>query len=225
MRTGVFLQVRIASKRLHGKALLILEGQPVIQHAMQALIQVRADIHALVTEPLSVIQLQNLARKMGFQVFTGPENDVLRRYCMAAKHFKTDYVIRACGDNPLVSARLAEEILDLHREKHMDLSHFIGIPLGTGVEVITAEALYNFEPTTQDPFEREHITTHMYRHRDKYRVLEEACDERFNSPDANVTLDTHADYEFLKDIFEELYRGKPIEIEALIGWLKVHNDC
>ncbi len=47
MRTGIFIQVRLGSTRLPGKALLPLPGGSVIQHVMRALAAVPADVHAL----------------------------------------------------------------------------------------------------------------------------------------------------------------------------------
>lgn len=42
----------------------------------------------------------------------------------------------------------------------------------------------------------------------------------YSLPDARVTLDTEDDYRYLQEIFDELYRGKPLEIELLIPYLR-----
>ena len=90
--TGVFLQVRIDSTRLPGKALLLLEDYKVIEHAMRNLKVVNADVFALLTEPASAIQLTHLAEKWGYKVFVGDKNNVLKRYANAIQHFSVTTV-------------------------------------------------------------------------------------------------------------------------------------
>ena len=76
---------------------------------------------------------------------------MLERYCLAANHFNVGNIIRATGDNPLVSPRLANLILTIHKEKGADLSHLVGMPLGTGIEVIKKEALIQAGKEAEDP--------------------------------------------------------------------------
>ena len=217
---GVFLQARLNSTRLPGKALLPLAGAPVVQHALRALRRVEAGVHAVLTEPGSARALEPLAEAEGFDVFAGPEEDVLERFCLAARHFRVGRVVRATGDNPLVSARQVQALLELHRASGWQLSHFLGLPLGTGVEVVEAEALETANRASSDAYEHEHITTFLYRHPGRFRIGEPACPEALRCPEARVTLDTREDYEQLQRIYRELYRGEPIELEALVAWLR-----
>jgi spore coat polysaccharide biosynthesis protein SpsF len=217
---GILIQVRLGSTRLVGKALLPLPGGTVIQHVMRAMAEVPADVHALVTEERSAEALAPLAREEGFESFVGPEDDVLARYCLAAREYGVDEVIRATGDNPLTSPVLARDILRLHRESASDLSHFLGIPWGSGVEVVQARSLFAAEVEAVDPAEREHVTMFLYRHPGRFRILQPQAPAGADLPDVRVTVDTPADYERVRRIFEELYRGQPIEIRDLAAWLK-----
>lgn len=219
MRIGILVQVRLGSTRLPGKALLPLPGGTVIQHVMRAMAKVPADVRALVTEARSAEALAPLAREEGFQLFVGPEDDVLARYCMAARKFRVEEVIRATGDNPLTSPGLARDILRLHRESKSDLSHFLGIPLGSGVEVARAESLFDAEKEAVDPPEREHVTMFLYRHPERFRILQPKAPPEVSLPDARVTVDTQADYERVRQIFQDIYRGAPIETKELAQWL------
>jgi spore coat polysaccharide biosynthesis protein SpsF len=208
------------SSRLPEKALLPLAGAPVLQHALRALRRVEADIRAVLTEPGSASAFEPLAAAEGFALFVGPEQDVLERFCRAARHYRVDRVIRATGDNPLVSAKQAHALLDRHRAIGSDLSHFIGPPLGTGVEAVEVGALEAANRLSGEPYEHEHITTYLYRHPERFRIAELACPEAWSCPGARVTLDTGEDYGLLQSIFRDLYRGEPIEIEQLVAWLR-----
>jgi len=222
--TGVLLQVRLHSHRLPRKALLPLAGRSVLEHVLRALRAIRADVHALLTDTRSIEALSPAAEAGGFSVFAGPEEDVLARYTLAVEHYGLMRVIRATGDNPLVSARAAEALIEIHSREGYSLSHFVGNPLGTGVEVVEAGALMEAESRSRDPYEREHITTYLYRHPLRYRIGEIPCPLQWAFPEARVTLDTEEDYALLRSIFSDLYRGPPVEIDELVVWL-ARNNC
>ena len=220
MSTGIFLQVRVGSKRLKRKALLPLIDGTIVEHVMRALKNIDAGVHAMLTDESSAMALKPYALAEGFEVFVGPEDDVLARYAMAARYYGTDVIVRATGDNPLVSAILGQAIIELHDERDADLSHYLGLPLGTGVEVVSAASLFAAERGAKDPYEREHMTTYLYRCPQRFKVLEEPCPAEYHLPQIKVSIDEKHEYEFVLEIYRELYRGEPIEIEALVQWLK-----
>ncbi len=221
--TGVFLQVRIDSVRLPGKALLPLENMTVIEHAMTALKKVEADIFSLLTDEASSEILRPYAEKCGFELFAGDKDDVLKRYADAAKYFKVDTIIRATGDNPLVSGKYAMKALLSHLKQNADFSCFTGLPLGTGVEVVREESLQHANITAEDPYEREHVNPYLYRREDSFFIHRISAPLRYSCPESRVTLDTEDDYRYLKELFNELYRGEPIELDTLVPWVKVHG--
>ncbi len=222
--TGIFLQARLRSERLPGKALLKLKGLTVIEHAMSALGLVRADVHALLTDEESAADLERYAHKWNFKLFAGPSLDVLKRYCLAAERFGVSRVVRATGDNPLVSAELTRLNLEYHEQKRADLSRFRGAPLGTGVEVVETGALNRSRAESGDVYEHEHITTHILRNQQIYKVYEPPCPAACRLPQARVTLDTVKDFKILEAIFTALYRHKPIETVELVAWLTTHRE-
>jgi spore coat polysaccharide biosynthesis protein SpsF len=218
VRTGIFIQVRLGSTRLPEKAVLPLGGATVIRHAMRALRGVPAEERALLTDRASAHALKKEAGAEGYSVFPGSDLDVLGRYCDACRRYSVTRVVRATGDNPLVSARLAREILRVHEERNADLSHYLGCPWGCGVEIVEADALFAAEAEAEDPAEREHITTFLYRHPDRFAIVEEEAPPETYAPEARVTVDTREDYERVQLIFSHLYQGAPIEAEALVSW-------
>jgi len=220
VRTGVFLAARIGSRRLPRKALLPLDGMTILEAAMRALRQVEAGVYALLTDAASAPEFRTLAGAGGFELFEGPEEDVLGRYCLAARAFGVERIVRATGDNPLVSPAQTTRLLSLHDSGGFDLSHFLGPPLGTGVEVVEAAALYEAAKRATDPYEREHLTTHLYRNRHRYRVEEAVAPPEWTYSEGIVTVDTDADYRRVQRLFRELYRGVPLETEAVIAWLR-----
>lgn len=227
--TGIFLQVRLDSSRLPGKALLDLGGRTVVEHAMDSLAQVQVDIHAVLTDDTSAAALRLFAPACGFSLFRGPRDDVLHRYAMAAREYGVDTLVRATGDNPLVSTEVAELTLQRYRASGADYVALSGAPLGTGVEVFSADALFEADAEAGDPTEREHVTAFIYRRPERYRVLREPVPLEWQVPDTvkgsawSVTLDTPDDYAQLRRIYDDVYRETPIRITQLVEWLRTHT--
>ena len=217
---AVCLQVRINSERLPFKAILPLKGGVVIQHAIHSLSRVRADLYLLLTDEYSYKYMKPFVLNTPFEIFVGPSDDVLGRYYLAAKRYSIRTIIRATGDNPLVSPLYTDKIVEIHRAYESDLAHYLNIPLGTGVEVIESEALERAYFNSRDAFEHEHITTYMYRHRDSFNVVEEVPDNSDVRCEEKVSIDTVDDYRKISKIYRELYRGVPIELSELVEWLR-----
>lgn len=217
---GVFLQVRLDSSRLPRKALLKLAGQTVIGHAMQALSGMEADVRSLLTTEDSAETLRPLAKEAGWELFIGPKEDVLARYVLAAREFGIDCVVRATGDNPLVSASMASKAVELAAESGAHYAGFADLPLGTGVEVLDAAALEEAFSEAVDSYEREHVSPFLYRRPQRYRIEVPKAPGSLQAPGGRVTLDTLEDYQYLSLLFADLYRGTPPELSAVVRWLR-----
>jgi spore coat polysaccharide biosynthesis protein SpsF len=212
MRTGIFVQ------------LLPLAGGTIIGMVMRALSLGPAEVRALLTDDESVDALAPEAAAAGFVCLSGHPVDVLGRFAEGARRLDVQRVVRATGDNPLTCPRLAREIVALHAERRADLSHHVDNPWGTGVEVIESPALFAAEREARDPAEREHLTTWIYRHRDRFAVLEEPAPSSCRMKEARVTIDTPEDYERARQLFADLYRGEPIESDAVVAWCRSHAE-
>jgi len=191
----------------------------VIEQAMSALSEVVVDLRAIVTDSESVAELRPLATNLGFETFSGPRDDVLKRYVLAIDHFAIDTVVRATGDNPLVSAELANELVCRHITRDADYGGFLGMPLGTGVETLKAASLRVADVHALNPYEREHVSPYLYNRPESFSIYRPGAPVKFAIPDAKVTLDTEVDYRFLRIIYQELYHGRPILLEELVEWL------
>ena len=218
--SAVFLQARMDSTRLPGKALMELSGLTVIEHAMRALKKIPADHHVLLTAKGDEAFFSDPVEKQGFSLFAGSREDVLERFIQAGDAYKADIVIRATGDNPLVAYESASFLLKQMRENPpWDYCAMKGLPLGCGVEVFRLDALKNAAFQTTEPYDHEHVTPFLYNHPGQYHL------HYFEAPpvyasEERVTLDTGEDFERLSHIFKSLYRKEPVQIETLVRYLK-----
>ncbi|MEI8092761.1 MAG: NTP transferase domain-containing protein [Spirochaetales bacterium] len=220
--TAVFLQVRLSSQRYPRKALALLGDRTVFERCLQALSAVKTALHVVVTEPQSLAELSPLARALGWDVFSGPEDHVLERFVLAAREFRVTTVVRATGDNPLVSAHLANLLLARHLRKTSQYSGFQGGPLGSGVEVLDVAALETALASQPDTHEAEHVSPFLYRRPQAFRIDRPPVPKKFRHPEGSITLDTLDDGAYLEALWTELNPIAPPELEAVIPWLKTH---
>ena len=217
--TAVCLQVRLDSTRLPEKALMKIEDLTIIEHAMKALKGVKADIFLLLTTEECLTRLAPLADKWNFNVFAGPKEDVLKRFLMAAEKFNVKTIIRATGDNPLVSAEVTNQVLREHNSLKVDYSNWTDAPLGTGVEVVESSALIKAHRDSGKKYDREHVTPWIYNNPHLFNLNIHEVPKKYLY-DKKVSVDTMDDYNEMKKIYASLYKGHPIEIEKLINYLK-----
>lgn len=217
---GVLLQVRLDSSRLPGKALLKLGDLTVIEHSMRALKEIQADCYIVVTTEDSYDNLLPLSKKWGFEIISGSKNNVLKRFVKAIKIFKLSQIVRATGDNPLVSYELANMLIKAHNKNNFDYSGYLNNPIGSGVEVVNSDILIRALNESQKSYDREHVTPYIYRNKQIFNVFQENAPEEFVLSNSYVTIDTQEDYNRIEKLFHELYHGEIIPIESVITWLK-----
>ncbi len=204
-RVGLFLQVRLNSTRMPGKAMLNLCGKPVIVHAMERLANVPADVKAILTTEESAPVLEPLAAAYGWDIFCGDRSNVLKRYYDAACKYRADIIIRATGDNPLVSSEFAHATLDLFKKSRSNYAGLEDIPYGSGVEVFDFTSLEKAFKNGTTLYEMEHVTPYIYNNPDKFKVIyEKYIQQDVWRSDVRVTVDTLEDYEFVNAIVRHI---------------------
>lgn len=208
-KADVIIQARVDSTRLPGKVLMDIEGIPLIRHIVLRLecsSLVRRIIVATTEDSLPGIKAA-LDGCGHVSIFTGSKENVLERYYLAAKEHGSRTVVRATGDNPLVCPDYLDRAIALHETENADLTHYLGIPLGTGVEVISMKALKQSYECAQSAYDREHVTPFIYKNRDSYKVLEPMATGAHYTPDLRVTVDTAEDMARVRSLFHH-YRGR-----------------
>ena len=205
--TGVVLQARLDSARLPGKALLPLEGKPVIFRVMEALNHVKAEIRIIACPEDSISALKPLASEAGFRIFSGPKDDVLERYCRVIRHFSLSRVIRATGDNPFVFADAASALNEEASALNAGYAGYTCLPYGAGVESVSAAALLRASEETVSPFDREHVCPYLYNNPEKFNIHRPAAPPQWKDSEQRgirITIDTIEDYERAVQLYAAL---------------------
>ncbi len=109
-----------------------------------------------------------------FKLFGGDGTDVLLRFVQAlnfleSKGLIADTVFRVTGDNPFTSlshlVSLARVIKNNFRDNHRlpALAYTKGLPYGSGVEALSAAALFFSDKHAKLPYDREHVSSYLHR--------------------------------------------------------------
>lgn len=221
--TAVVVQSRLGSTRLPGKALLPLGGATLTDQVLRRLRGLELERYVLATDEASASSLGPIAGRNGFELLVGPAEDVLARYCLAIRRWGIDLVLRATGDNPLVSVELAALLLGRRASaagRPSDYSAFVGMPLGMGVELVSAEALLRAEREASQPAEREHVCPYLYGHPEIFAVDRDEAPPEYRLPEARLTVDTRADYEAVLRLYGALFDGSAVHDKAILAYLR-----
>ena len=202
--TAIVLQARLDSSRLPGKALLLLDGKPLVFRIMEALNHVPAGLRILACPEDSVCEFTPLAEKCGFKIITGPKDDVLERYCGTIRHFSIKRVIRATADNPFVFTDAAAAINAEALALNADYSGYSGLPEGAGVESVNAAALLRAGNEASLPYEREHVCPFLYTHPELFSLHRPLAPIRWQASGIRLTVDTQEDFEIAKKLYTAL---------------------
>ncbi len=220
MSTAVFLQVRMGSSRLPGKALLSLGRLTLFEWCLRSLREVRADVHAVLTDSASRSALLPYTDREGWDLYVGDPEDVLDRFTQAAMHYGVQSLLRATGDNPFVSAHLAELNLRALEEGGWDLFAYQMAPLGVGTEAVRADALKLAWESHPDAYEREHVTPFIYHNPELFRVGRPTVPPVYFGPQERVTVDTPEDLKRLQELVDQNGWSPPLDTARLIEALR-----
>lgn len=204
MRTqaGIILQARFGSSRLRGKALAHVGSRTILEHCLSRLIQAGVGRVVLATTTEAEDNaLAAAATRLGAGVFRGDRTDVLKRFSDAARTFDLDPVIRATADNPAVDVQAPGRLIAALRHTGADYLREDGLPVGAGVEAMTAEALHRAARLAGDPYDREHVTPFILKRRDLFRVTCLEAPAPLRRPGLLLTVDTGDDLAWVRELF------------------------
>lgn len=165
------IQARSGSTRLPRKAFELIEGRMmldrVIDSCKKAGMYLGKKNRSLCIR-IAVLTPENDAIVNEFrsrcEIVEGPENDVLKRYHMAASRFNPDWIVRITGDCPLIPPYIISKTLNLAIEagydyvSNVDPRYRTSID-GTDCEVISRKLLEHLNASATDASDREHVTT------------------------------------------------------------------
>lgn len=162
------LQARTSSSRLPAKVLLPIAGRPLVVLAAQR--AANSGAHVIVATSTSSTDdvLAETVRTHGLDLVRGPLDDTLHRFVIATEKFKpADIVIRLTSDNVLPDGPLIDDLVFDFMERGLEYlacdAGTSGLPYGVRAEVFRVASLRAADQSTDDAFDREHVTPWIIR--------------------------------------------------------------
>lgn len=204
------IEARMASTRLPHKVMLEYCGKTNLNHIVDRVRQskfVDEIVIATTVNPLDDV-IEAHGKEIGCSVYRGSEDDVLLRVLEAAKSANADLIVEICGDCPIIDWTHIDQAVSLHDHELDYVNNFLSktYPVGLAVQVFSVGLLTRVESLTQNPADREHVTSYIYSHPEAFNIKNMVGDGLMNYPNIALTLDTAEDYRLLSKIYEALYQ-------------------
>jgi spore coat polysaccharide biosynthesis protein SpsF (cytidylyltransferase family) len=216
----VFIAVRMKSSRLRYKAMLDINGKPLILRLIEELSKnIPLDKIVICTSKNTQDSpLEEFAYKYKIKCFRGNELDVIDRFINAAEIYGATTIARVTGDNPLTNSLILDQMIDFHLANQSEYTFNKEIPVGTRAEIIDVSALKRIHSNLTNSNYSEYMTL-MLNRPDKLNVVEFFTNNsKLNFPEISVTVDTIADINLVREIYA-FFGDKIPNLEHLISWL------
>lgn len=205
MTVNAIIQARCGSTRLPNKIFADIDGKPLLWHVVNRLTYVKSIneiIIATTTNPADD-RIEEWCAEQDVKCYRGSENDVLNRYYEASVAYPSDVVVRITADDPFKEPVVIDKVITTLIDNGYDLvtDNFPpSFPEGLDCEAFTFDVLRTMEMSTQDSFEREHVTQYVYHNPDKFRIGNVLSGT--NLSHYRWTIDSEEDYQMVKAVYE-----------------------
>ena len=225
-KIGVFIPVRLGSKRLEKKHLIKINRKTLIEQLISRLINSKfinsENIILCTTLNKEDDILKELANKNKVEIYRGDESDIIKRYYDAAIKYKIDLIVSVNGDNPLTSI----EHMDKSIKKALDSkqkSYIVtqkDLPLGCSSYVFnihTLKRIYQKYITKENDtgfifyFTKTGLCQVIYTNKDK-KIRE-------HDKDIRLTVDYPDDIKLIKFIFMYFKESEYFSIYEVLKFL------
>ncbi len=204
MTITAIIQARMGSTRLPGKVLMDLGGKTVLARVISRLRQATLVDEIVVATTDSAVDdaIVGECQRLSVPFFRGSENDVLDRYCQAAREYAAEVVVRITSDCPVIDPELVDDTIRVFQQQCGDYASNSSprtYPRGLDTEAFTISALEKAGREACQPYEREHVTPYFYEHPELFKLVS-LCG-RTDHSQYRWTLDTAEDLELLRVIY------------------------
>ena len=207
------IQARTGSSRLPNKILLPLSNAPLLYRMYErvAASKLKSTIVIATTTDKSDDQVEELCKDYQLNCFRGHQTDLLDRHYQTAKLLDADAVVKIPSDCPLIDPNVIDRVLQFYldnsdRYDYVSNLHPATYPDGNDVEIMSFKALMNAWENAKLELEREHTTPYLWENPDKFRIGNVAWESGLDySMSHRFTIDYEKDYNFIKQVYDELY--------------------
>lgn len=229
-KIGIVVQVRLGSSRLPRKALIEVEGKPLLLRLCDRMRLCRRaeDLIVAMSDQPQDRELEDACRLWGVPVCCGPEKDLTTRLLGAARMRGLTALVRVTGDNPLTDPQGIDELIGALVESAKcgedgaaiaHNAHRKGYPYGTGAEVVQRSLLEKCDRELTVPDDREYVLLFARRHPERFRCIKLDAPARLQRSQYFLTVDYAEDLALQKAIYRNFGGRDDMRLEEIIAFL------
>ncbi len=209
------IQARLGSTRFKKKILKKIGNKTLIEFLYQRISESKYIDKTIIATTNSKVddELCEILRKKNINFIRGSENNVLKRFYDASKKIKSNYIIRICGDCPLIDIDIVNKLLLRANFKNLDyISNTIKptFPDGLDVEIFKSKVLNNAYKYASKKFDKEHVTPFIIRNSKR----KENFSYKVDLSNYRLTIDEPVDYKVIIKAYN-LLKNKKISINNI----------
>ncbi len=153
------ITARYASKRLPGKVLADINGEPMLYRIACRVKQSKVD-EVMVATTLKDNEIRDYCLKHKISFYMGSELDILDRLYCAACSIGADVIVRVWGDCPMVDPYIIDDALGLFKSGYLYTN---GYPIGQNIAIVDFKTLEDAYLNVKDPEDRHWIHNYLKR--------------------------------------------------------------
>jgi spore coat polysaccharide biosynthesis protein SpsF (cytidylyltransferase family) len=225
MKVLAIIQARVGSTRLPSKVLMKLQNKTVLEHVVNRVKRSKYIDEVIVATTINKedLEIVKICANQNIRVFCGSQNDVLDRFYQIAKILKPVNIVRITADCPLMDANVIDKIIKEHLKTKSDYTSNTlreTYPDGEDVEVFKFDSLEKAWNKAKLNSEREHVTPYIKKF---FKTLDVCYKQNLHAK--RWTLDKKEDFEFIKIIYNNLYKkNKFFGIEDVLKFLEKNPE-
>ena len=189
------IQARMSSVRFPGKVLAKFQGKTIIEHVVNACLNLDFPCFVLTSkEPIDdelVAFLKN--RKIDF--YRGDLNNVLSRFKSFTEEFDFDEIVRISADSPLLHHEVIKKVFS--NSQNLSESDIVtnifprSFPKGESVEKLSLFAMVKMEKLKLSKSNLEHVTSYIYENPVDFKITN--VSNEIDLSHLSLCVDTPAD--------------------------------
>lgn len=176
MKSVIFVQARMSSRRFPGKVMKMINGKRLIDIVVDMLKKSKKikKIVILTSKKKSDDILCNHLKKKKINFFRGNLDNVYQRYYDAINHYKVDQFVRVTGDSPFINPKIIDQCYIKNKDNKYDIVTNVlprSFPIGQSVELFNSKIFKKYKnDIIQKKKYREHITSFFYENKSFFKI-------------------------------------------------------
>lgn len=214
------IEARMTSSRLPGKVLMeAIDGISMLEFMIKRVQMSKLIDNIIIATTVNKTDdpIIELCKRLNVTYYRGSEDDVLERVLNAHHVINSDIIVELTGDCPLIDFTIMDNVIKEYIKGDYDYvsnSHVRSYPDGLDVQVFSVEVLEEVSKKTVDLYDRENVSSYIYRS-GEYSLKSVIADKELFWPELRITLDDIGDYKLIRKIISYFYAQNNIEFSAL----------